>query len=119
MDEFAPAMLVEHDYDGASSRYSIILNPYGPIHATTNAVFERHGLEALGYAWHGVADALVRLRAPEIADRVKYDPESSMFAAYGNDRDALLRLAQLIREAADNPKLLEEALENADSDLLD
>jgi hypothetical protein len=87
MDEFAPAMLVEHDYDGASSRYTIVLNPYGPIDVTTNAVFERHGLEALGYAWHGVADALKRV-------------------------------AGLIHEAADNPKLLEEAQENADPDLL-
>lgn len=119
MDEFAPLLLVEHDHDGASSRYSIILDPYGPIHKSTHEAFEARGLEAFGYAWHGVADALVRLRAPEIADRVKFDPESSMFAAYGNDRDALLRLAQLIREAADHPELLEEAIENADPNLLD
>ena len=117
MDEFSPGKLVEHD--NPNSRFSLILDPYGPIYKTTGEVFERHGLDAGGYAWHGVVDALVRLHAPEIADQVKYDPESSMFAAYGNDRDALKRVAELIREAQNDPKLLEEALKNADPDLLD
>jgi Immunity protein 51 len=119
MDEFSPTQLVEHTFEGASSRYSIILDPYGPIYLTTSSIFEAHGLEALGYAWHGVTEALVRLHAPEIANLVKYDPESSMFSAYGDDRDALLRVAQLIREAQHNPDLLEEALKHANPELLD
>jgi Immunity protein 51 len=117
-DEFAPAQLVTHE--NSENRYSLILDPYGPIYLTTGSVFEAHGLgEGGGYAWHGVVDALVRMRAPEIADRVKFDPESSMFAAYGNDRDALLRVAQLIREVQNDQALLEEAITNADPDLLD
>jgi hypothetical protein len=119
MDEFAPTKLVEHTFEGASSRYSIILDPFGPIYLTTSSIFEAHGLEASGYAWHGAAEAMVRLHAPEIANLVKYDPESSMFAAYGNDRAALLRVAQLIREAQNDAAFLEEALENANPDLLD
>jgi Immunity protein 51 len=119
MDEFAPTQLVEHTFEGASSRYSIILDPFGSIYLTTSSIFEAHGLEAGGYAWHGVAEALVRLHAPEIANLVKYDPESSMFSAYGNDRNALLRVAQLIHAAQHNPALLEEALENANPELLD
>jgi Immunity protein 51 len=119
MDEFAPTKLVEHTLEGASSRYSIILDPFGPIYLTTSSIFEAHGLEASGYAWHGVAEALVRLHAPEVANLVKYDPESSMFSAYGNDRDALLRVAQLIREAQNNSAVLEEALENANPEMLD
>jgi hypothetical protein len=119
MDEFAPTKLVEHTHEGASSRYSIILDPYGPIYLTTSSIFETHGLEPSGYAWHGVAEALVRLHAPEIADLVKFDPESSMFAAYGNDRNALLRVAQLIREVQNNPDMLEVALEHANPELLD
>jgi Immunity protein 51 len=117
-DEFAPAQLVTHE--NSENRYSLILDPFGPIYLTTGSVFEAHGLdEAGGYAWKGVVEALVRMRAPEIADRVKYDPESSMFAAYGNDRDALLRVAQLIREVQNDPALLEEAITNAGPDLLD
>jgi hypothetical protein len=116
-DEFAPARLVEHD--DSANPYSLILDPFGPIYLTTGSVFESHGLDAGGYAWKGVVEALVRMRAPEIADRIKYDPESSMFAAYSNDRDALLRVAQLIREVQNDPVLLEEAITNAGLDLLD
>jgi hypothetical protein len=117
-DEFEPAQLVTHE--NSDNRYSLILDPYGPIYLTTGSVFEAHGLdESGGYAWHGVVDALVRMRAPEIVDRVKYDPESGMFAAYGNDRDALLRVAQLIREVQHDPDLLEKAIADADPELLD
>ncbi len=119
MNEFDPAQLVEHTFDGASSRYSLILDPFGPVHTATSPVFEPHGLEAGGYGWRRVVEALVRMRAPEVADRVKYDPESSMFAAYGNDRDALLRIAELIRAVQADPGLLAEAIIHADPDLLD
>ena len=119
MNGFDPAKLVEHSLDGTSSRFSLILDPFGSIHNPTSPVFEAHGLEAGGYGWHGVVQALVRLHAPEIADRVKYDPESSMFAAYGDDRDALLRVAQLIRAVQSDPTLLAEAIIHADPDLLD
>ena len=119
MDEFAPTQLVEHNQNGKIS-YSIILDPFGPIYLTTSSIFKAHGMEEPGgYAWHGVAEALVRLHAPEIASLVKYDPESSMFSAYGDDRAALLRVAQLIRQAQDNPAILEEALENANPEMLD
>jgi Immunity protein 51 len=61
----------------------------------------------------------VRLHAPEIRSAVKYDPEGSMFVAYGTDRNALLTVAQLIRRAATDESVLLEALANADEDLLE
>lgn len=82
-------------------------------------VFEESDYDPGGYAWHGVADALIRLRAPHLADKIKFDPESSMFAAYGPNRAALEELAALLKSAMDDHSLLRTALENADPDLMD
>ncbi len=110
-DEFAPCRLVEHD-DGTLSI------TFDEFEGAAN-VFEEHGYDAGGYAWHGVVDALVRARAPKIKKLVKYDPEGSMFAAYGKDRDALKQVAALIREALADHKLLAEFIAKAAPDLMD
>jgi hypothetical protein len=83
------------------------------------AVFEANGYDSGGYAWHGVAETLIRLRAPHLADKVKFDPESSMFVAYGPDRDALVELAALLKSAMDDRELLQIAISNADPDSMD
>lgn len=110
-NEFAPCTLVEHD-DGT---FSLLFTDFDKAAAT----FEEMDMEAGGYAWHGVVDALVRLKAPKLKRKVKYDPEASMFVAYGKDKDSLGQVAQLIRDAVANPALLREAIENADPDLMD
>jgi hypothetical protein len=109
-DDLAPSRLVEHTFDGATSLYSLTFDDFGPC----ADAFEARGFDAGGYSWHGVVETLVKLEAPEIADQIGYDPESSMFAAYGNDRDALLRVAELIREVQTNRELLERVLDNVD-----
>jgi hypothetical protein len=109
-DDFAPSRLVEHTFDGATSRYSLTFDDFGPC----ADAFEARGFDAGGYSWHGVVETLVKMEAPELTDQIGYDPESSMFAAYGNDRDALLRVAQLIREVQTNRELLERVLDNVD-----
>jgi len=108
---YAPCQLVEHE----NGSYSLIFDDFD----RAADIFEEMGYEAGGYAWHGVADALVRTHAPELQTRVKYDPESSMFAAYGTDRDALGRLAELIRTAVDDPVVLRAAIESANPELMD
>lgn len=111
-DEFAPCRLVEHD-DGT---FSITFDAFEPA----ADVFAEHGYEdAGGYAWHGVVEAMVRARAPKIKKLVKYDPEGSMFAAYGKDRDALKQVAALIRDALADREVLAEFIEKADPDLMD
>lgn len=111
-DEFAPCRFVEHD-DGT---FSITFDAFG----LAEDVFVENGYEeAGGYAWHGVVDAMVRARAPKIKKLVKYDPEASMFAAYGKDRDALKQVAALIREALADHAVLAEFIGKADPDLMD
>jgi hypothetical protein len=82
-------------------------------------VFEEMGYEAGGYAWHGVVDSLVRLHAPQLRRKIKFDPEASMFAAYSKKLDVIRQIAELIRAAMNSPDLLREAIENANPDLMD
>ncbi len=111
-DEFAPLTLIET----SPGNFSLLLSEFNPWAET----FEEMGYsEAGGYAWHGVADALVRWKAPKLKKKFDYDPEGSMFAAYGNDRDALQQLAKLILEAMADPAILKEAIEKANPDLMD
>ena len=111
-DEFAPLQLVET----SSGNFSLMLTKFN----TWEATFVEMGQEeAGGYAWHGVADALVRLKAPKLKKMFDYDPEASMFVAYGKDRDALRQLAKLILEAMADPAVLKEAIAKANPKLMD
>src|SRR5947208_13835105 len=109
-DDFAPCQLVEHE-DGT---YRLLLTDFD----ATAATFEEMGQEGGGYGWHGVVEALVRMKAPHIAKKLSYDPEASMFVAVSKDRRVLRKVAGLIRSAIDDPKLLKEAIENADPELM-
>jgi hypothetical protein len=71
-----------------------------------------------GYGWHGVADALVRLKAPKLKRKFDYDPEGSMFVAFGNNRGALAQLARLMLGAMADPAVLKEAIANANPKLM-
>lgn len=106
---FAPFRLLETD-----GSYSLMLTEFDDW----AEAFEEAGHEFSGYGWHGVADALIRLKAPKLKRKVKFDPEASMFVAYGTDRAAIVQLASLLREAAADPAVLKEAIKNADPRLM-
>jgi hypothetical protein len=110
-DEFAPCRLVTHD-DGS---YSLTFSDFD----STAETFEEMDQDGGGYGWHGVIEALIRLRGLPLAKQLNFDPEASMFAVASKDRDALKQVAALIREAVGDPELLREAIENADPDLMD
>jgi hypothetical protein len=109
-----PCILVAHD-DG---EYSLNLD-IGSVPREALMVFEERGLEAGGYTWVGVADALLRSSAPEFADAMDYDPEASMFTAFGPNRAALMRLGELLREAIGSHATLRAAIDAADPELLE
>ncbi len=110
-DEFAPCQLV----DNGDGTFSLILTEFDAT-ADTFGEFDNDGG---GYGWHGVADALIRLRAPKLKRKVKFDPEAGMFAANSDSKDALRELAGLIRSAHADREVLREALRTADPELLD
>jgi hypothetical protein len=78
-------------------RYSLLLNA-----GTTDVdrVIEDLGHDPGGYFWEGVARLLVSTEAPALEGRFSYDPEASMFCAYGTDRGALESLAKLLNVVA-------------------
>ena len=109
-EDFTPCTFLEHE-DGT---LSLAFRDFDP----TAATFEELGQDGGGYGWHGVVDALVRMKAPELAKSLDYDPEASMFVALSRDRRALEAVAGLIRAAIADPALLKAAIEDADPDLM-
>ena len=109
-NEYAPCTLVEHD-----GTYSLTFSVFD----ATAETFEEMDQEGGGYGWHGVVDALVRVKAPKLAAKLSYDPEASMFVALSDDKDVLKQVAELIRKAVADPKLLKQAIRKADPELMD
>lgn len=109
-NEFAPFRLVENE-DG----FNLYLDEFDECAET----FDEAGYESGGYGWHGVADALIRLKAPHLKKKIEFDPEASLFVAFSQDRAAIEELGRLLRNAIDDKTLLKTALENADPELMD
>jgi Immunity protein 51 len=111
MDEFAPCFLVDQE-DGS---YSLCFDRFELV---GDALAARE-LQGGGYTWHAIVEGLLRTHAPQLEGVVDYDPEASMFVAYGTDREALKTVAELIRRAVSEPAFLTQALESADPELLE
>lgn len=109
--EFAPFSVSQYE-DGD---WGLTLSEFDDCYE----IFDEFGYENGGYGWHGVAEALIRLKAPHLAKKIEFDPEASMFAAHAKKRDDLEELARLLRAAIDDEALLRTALENADPELMD
>ncbi len=84
--ELAPFALVET----SAGNFSLLLSTFSPA----DQVFERHGQSGGGYSWEGIARHLIERADSGLEGRLKLDPESSMFCAYGPDRDALAELGR-------------------------
>lgn len=109
---FTPCQFVENTEGGS---HSLLFTDFH----LADDVFEDLDKEGGGYGWHGVTDALVQMSAPKLAAKLDYDPEASMFVALSKDREVLLKVAELIRAAIDDPKLLKRAIKKADPKLMD
>lgn len=109
---FAPCQFAENADGGP---HSLIFTDFH----LADEIFEGLDRDGGGYGWHGVVDALVRLKDPKLVKHLAYDPEASMFVALSKDRDALKQVADLIRSAIDNPKLLKQAIKKANPKLMD
>lgn len=67
------------------------------------------GHEPNGYFWEGVAHYL----APELADKLEFDPEAGMFAAYGARTD-LEGLQGLLEPYLDDGERITEVIRRAE-----
>ena len=109
-NQFVPLRLVENE-----DSFNLYLDEFDQC----AEVFEEMDYDGGGYGWHGVADAIIRLNAPHLAGKIEFDPEASLFVAYGPDRAAIEELARLLKSAIDDETLLRTAIENADPELMD
>jgi Immunity protein 51 len=103
------------EYDHKPGTYSLLLSDFDAAQPT----FERLGLEGGGYSWAGVARSAIRTHAPDLADRVRFDPEAGMFVAYGTDAAALKKLGRLLALACHDPKELERLIRAGEPDWFD
>lgn len=88
--DLTPFTLIET----SPGKFSLLLQEFEPA----SEVFEAAGSEGGGYAWEAVARHLVENDATNLQERLAFDPEASMFCAYGDDRAALAELgARLAR----------------------
>jgi hypothetical protein len=74
-------------------------------------LFVAAGQMGHGYDWESVARTAVRLDAPDLADRFRFDPEAGMFCAYGSDEAALRALGELLCAAFHGRERLAELIE--------
>lgn len=96
-------------------KYSLLLNA-----GTTgvDAVVESLGHEPNGYFWDGVARRLTA-DAVDLKGRFGLDPEAGMFCAYGEDREALAALADLMDPFTTDADRIRELVAAADAEGFD
>lgn len=93
-------------------KHSLLLNA-GDTSVDDRAV--ELGFEPNGYFWEGVAQLLMRSKAPHLEERLGLDPEGGMFCAYGEDQAALEELGALMAEVANSVPALEAIVAYAES----
>ena len=93
-------------------KYSLLLNA-----GTTQVdrLIEELGHEPHGYFWEGVAQLLISTEAPGLEGRLKFDPESSMFCAYGEDLQALEELGTRMAAVASDPERMRQIVAHAEA----
>lgn len=114
-ESFAPLVFFEYDHNPGN--YCLMLSDSHMVEL--EEVFAAADYEGNGYGWAGVATTIVRVKAPELADRVKFDPEAGMFVAYGSDAEALQHLGTLLQAAHRDRAVLTDLLGSGDPEWFD
>ena len=77
------------------------------------------GLQGGGYTWTAIVDSIIKIKDPELANSFEYYPEAGMMIAQSESLENCVKVAGFIKEAIENRKLLELALEKANPNLLE
>lgn len=115
MEDLEPLRLFE--YDHRPGHYCLTLTDDQMVKLMD--VFDEAGRYGNGYNWEAVARQALRAYAPEFVGLVDYDPEAGMFVAFGEDRDALQKLGELLAQTFRDREFLEELLRDAEEDWFD
>ena len=74
------------------------------------------GFDGGGYDWASLAKVFIDETCPELASKIYFDPESSMFCAYSKDKDALAEFILQFRRACTNRSLITDLFQRAEPD---
>jgi BRCT domain type II-containing protein len=102
----APLKLIET----TPGNYSLLMNVGD---TKVDELVFKLGHEPNGYFWEGVAEVLVQTEANQLEERVNYDPEGSMFCAFGEDKAALNELGVLMASVANGPERMKGVIAKA------
>jgi hypothetical protein len=109
-EKIAPFFWTEHD-DSAS----VCLN-IGEYKTEIFASREDEGFEGGGYDWASLAKVFLEEKMEDLIDVIKFDPEGSMYCAYSNDKEALMRFSITFKEACENEALIMDLFSRAELD---
>ncbi|WP_081419007.1 Imm51 family immunity protein [Paenibacillus sp. Leaf72] len=74
------------------------------------------GFEGNGYDWGSLAAVFLEEKMPHLVDIVRFDPEADMFAAYSDNREAILSFAIAFKEACEDDSLIKDLFSRAELD---
>ncbi|URN96516.1 MAG: Imm51 family immunity protein [Candidatus Pristimantibacillus lignocellulolyticus] len=107
-EKIIPFQLVAHS-DGS---ISLILNVGEYKHEIFQTRTEE-GFEGNGYDWGSLAAVFLKEKMPHLVDILRFDPEAGMFAAYTNNKEAILSFAISFREACEDDSLMKDLFSRA------
>ncbi|MCM3174662.1 immunity 51 family protein [Paenibacillus sp. MER 99-2] len=110
-EEIAPFKFI----DAQSGSYSVILN----VGTYKQEVFESRadeGFEGNGYDWASLAAVFLEEKMPELVAVIHFDPEGSMFCAYTDNKDALIKFTRGFKQACEQHDLIHDLFSRAELD---
>lgn len=110
-EKINPFKLVEHS-DGS---ISLILNVGRYKHEIFQTRAEE-GFEGNGYDWGSLAAVFLEEKMPHLVDIIRFDPEAGMFAAYSDNKEAILSFAIAFKEACEDDSLMKDLFSRAELD---
>ncbi|MEZ4861377.1 MAG: Imm51 family immunity protein [Caldilineaceae bacterium] len=114
-DAWTPCHYIDYGEEMGGPRFGVLFDDFGD----TQEFLEAQDFMGGGYTWHGIVEALMRMYHAEYVDAIDYDPEGSMFCARSSNLDALRCVAACIRKAKADPRVLEDAIQNADPSIIE
>ncbi|MFD0589367.1 Imm51 family immunity protein [Paenibacillus sp. GCM10027627] len=110
-EKVSPFGLVSH----SNGSISMILN----VGKYKDEIFQtraEEGFEGNGYDWGSLAAVFLEEKMPHLVDIVRFDPEASMFAAYSDNREAILHFAIAFKEACEDDSFIKDLFSRAELD---
>ena len=86
--------------------YSLLFDNF----SSCESIFIEEGHEGSGYDWESVVAFVVQKDHPALHDKISYHSESSMFVAYGYNKEALTEAGRIIDDLIENKDKLRKII---------